>query len=173
MRELEVRTCQTFTGPVSTVWSLLCNSRMDGTSTLLFKLGIPQPLECRVPDGRGRVGGERECISDQGIVHQRILEWTPEERLRFRMETTDLSFGSYVSEIVDTFDLAKTPQGVRVTRTTKVGTKGRFRFLKQFALYLGLKQVHRYVFRNWRRWAEREISSSVATGRGSTVPPGC
>jgi hypothetical protein len=172
MRELVVRTRQKFPGPASTVWSLICNSRMDGTSTLLFRLGVPQPVECRVPDSRGGVGSERECVSDQGVVHQRILEWVPEKRLRFRMERTDLRFQRYVSEIVDTFDFDKMPSEVRVTRTTEVGTKGRFQFLKKFLLYLSLKQVHRYVFRNWHRLAEREISSSVPTGSGSSAPHG-
>jgi len=152
-----VRTSQTFPCPASTVWSLLCNSRMDGTSSLLFKLGVPQPVQCRVTDGHGGVGSERECISDQGVVHQRILVWVPNKRLSFRMEQTDMRFQRFVREIVDTFDLVATSSGVVVTRTTEVSTKGRSQLLKRFPLFLGLKKVHRYVFLSWRRQVKQGI----------------
>lgn len=170
MEGLVVRTKQTFSSPAGTVWSLVCNSRMDGAPMLLFKLGVPQPVECRLPDGRGRVGGERECVSDQGTVHQRILEWVPEKRLRFRMEKTDLRFQRYVREIVDTFDFAPVVGGVEVTRTTEVATKGRLQFVKKLLLRLSLKQVHRYVFRNWHRLAEHGIGSASQAGSGSARP---
>jgi hypothetical protein len=127
---------------------------MDGSPRLWFKIGIPQPLECRLPDGHGGVGSERECVSDQGIVRQRILEWIPERRLSFRMERTDLRFRSYVREIVDTFDLRTEGGGVIVTRTTQVLLQGRLQSLRKVALYFSLKQVHRYVFSNWLRLAK-------------------
>jgi hypothetical protein len=161
MSALVVRTNQSFSAPGSAVWPLLCDSRMDSAPGLWFKFGIPRPRECRLPDGLGGVGSERECISDQGIVHQRILVWEPTQRLSFRMERTDLRFQHYVSEILDTFDLVPTPNGTLVTRTTQVQTKGRYQFLRRIALYLSLKQVHRYVFRNWRRLAERGTPSAV------------
>lgn len=153
------------------MWSLLCNSRMDDTTTLLFRLGVPHPVRCRVPDGHGGVGSERECESDRGIVHQRILEWEPEKRLTIRMERTDLGIQKYVREMVETFDLVGISGGVRVTRTTRVWTHGRFRTLKKMVLYFGLKQVHWYVFRNWRRLADRENLASRTPGMGSPMSP--
>jgi hypothetical protein len=167
MKPLMVRTSQSFPGPVRTVWSLVCNSRMDGSSALLFKLGVPQPVECRLPDGHGGVGSERECVSDQGVVHQRILQWIPEKRLSFRMERTDLRFQRYVIEIVDTFDFNTSGARAGVTRTTQVWVKGPFQLLKKVALFLSLKQVHRYVFRNWRRLAERGTPSPGPRDSGS------
>ena len=143
---------------------MLCNSKMDRSSTLLFKLGVPQPIECRLPEGQGGVGSVRECVSDQGVVRQRILVWVPEERLSFRMEGADLSSAKSVAEVEDTFDLVARDPGVTVTRTTSVQVVGRFRWLKAAALYFGLKHVHRYVFRNWHR-----LAGSVAS-RGSGVP---
>ncbi len=136
MPEMTIRTGQSISGPASTVWSLLCNSRMDDTTTLLFRLGVPHPVRCRVPDGHGGVGSERECESDRGIVHQRILEWEPEKRLTIRMERTDLGIQKYVREMVETFDLVGISGGVRVTRTTRVWTHGRFRTLKKMVLVL-------------------------------------
>jgi uncharacterized protein YndB with AHSA1/START domain len=171
MTELVVRTRQTFAAPAGTVWALLCNSRMDDASSLWFKLGVPHPVECRVPDGHGGVGSERECVSDQGIVHQRILEWVPESRLSFRMEDTDLRFRRYVSGIVDTFDLVATGTGVSVTRTTRVSAKGRFRIFRKVALFFSLMQVHRYVFRNWRRLAKRGTPSGTPHEAGTPPAP--
>jgi len=152
-REMTVRTRRTFLSPASTVWPLLCNSRMDATSGPLFKLGVPHPVECRLPDGHGGVGSERECISDQGVVHQRILVWRPEKQLSFRMEQADLYFQKFVREMVETFDLVPTTTGVMVTRTTRVWVRGRLSLLKKWLLFVGVKQVHRYVFRNWQRLA--------------------
>lgn len=162
VRELTVRTRVLIPASPRALWSLLCNSRMDGTSKLLFKLGVPQPLQCRVTDDHAGVGSERECISDQGVVHQRILEWIPERRLSFRMERTDMEFGRFVREIVDTFDLLPTSSGVEVTRVTKVSTTGRAQLFRRIPLYLGLKQVHRYVFQNWLRLAAHGAPPSEA-----------
>jgi hypothetical protein len=149
-----VQTSWHFRCPASTVWPLLCNSHMDASTTPLFELGVPHPVECRLPDGHGGVGSERECVSEQGVVHQRILVWEPERRLSFRMEDTDIYFLRFVKEIEETFDLVPdNDSGVKVTRTTQVTVKGRFQFLKCCLIYVGLKQVHRYVFRNWRRLA--------------------
>jgi len=128
---------------------------MDASAPPLLALGVPVPLECRLPDGHGGVGSERECVSDQGVVHQRILVWTPEKQLSFRMEQTDLYFRRFVREMVETFDLVPTTTGVTVVRTTKVWVRGRFALPKKFLLFVGLKQVHRHVFRNWQRLAER------------------
>jgi Polyketide cyclase / dehydrase and lipid transport len=168
MKELIVRTRQTFGAPARTVWTLLCDSRMDSASSIWFKLGVPQPVECRVPDGHGGVGSVRQCVSDQGIVHQRIFEWVPERRLAFRMEGTNMRFRRYVSEIVDTFDLASVGAGVLVTRTTHVTVKGSFQILKKVGLFFSLKQVHRYVFRNWRQLARGDPPGSP---QESGTPP--
>ena len=148
-----VRTQRTLPGSAHTVWPLLCGSRMDHTSSVLFRLGVPQPLECRLPEGEGGVGRERECVSDQGVVHQRILVWVPEKRLGFRMERSEIGAAKSVTGIEDSFELRPTGSGVVVVRTTNATVIGRFRWLKRLALVLALKQVHRYVFRNWTRIA--------------------
>ncbi|HTS33843.1 MAG TPA: hypothetical protein VMI55_07925 [Thermoplasmata archaeon] len=175
---LVVRTRRAFPRPAGTVWPLLCNSKMDGSHRLLFRLGVPQPLECRLPDGEG-VGHERECVSDQGVVHQRILTWAPETKLSFRMESNDLRWSRLVDGIEDTFDLQTTPTGVRVTRTTRVQVRPTASLFQRLGLRLGLKQVHRYVFRNWARLARlsdpngrptamRSRGLSAATGSAKT-----
>jgi hypothetical protein len=171
MRELVVRTRESFSCPAGTLWSLMCNSRMDDTSTLLFELGVPHPVQCRVVDGHGGVGSERECVSDQGVVHQRILVWEPEKCLSFRMERTDMEFGRYVREILDTFDLVSTGSGVVVTRTTRVWTKGRLQVLRRLPLFLSLKQVHRYVFRNWKRLAREGSPQRSPADAGAPLTP--
>lgn len=168
-----VCTRQTFECPARTIWSLMCNSQMDDSTSLLFKLGVPQPVQCRVADGRPGVGSERECISDQGVVHQRILVWEPDTCLSFRMESTDMSFGRHIRDLVDTFDLRATPRGVEVTRTTQIRTQGLFQVLTRFALYFSLKKVHRYVFQNWKRLAASGAPSppSLESGSSSALTP--
>jgi uncharacterized protein YndB with AHSA1/START domain len=151
---LIVRTRWSFASPPARVWSLLCNSRMDNATALLFRLGVPHPIQCRILDETGGPGTERECVSDQGVVHQRILEWVPERRLAFRMEATDMEWGRHVRELSEAFDLVPVPGGVEVTRTSQVRVTGRAPWLRMLMLYLSLKQVHRYVFRNWKRLAE-------------------
>jgi len=150
-RPLVVRTRRTFPGPPSALWPLLCDSKMDHSSALLFRLGVPQPLECRLPAGHGGVGSERECVSDQGVVHQRILEWVPDRRLAFRMEWSNLPSARSIASIEDAFDLTADGPRVRVVRTTRVGVNGRLPSVRKLPLYIGLKGVHRYVYRNWER----------------------
>jgi hypothetical protein len=159
---LIVRTTRTFSHSAHIVWPLLCNSKMDRSSTVLFKLGVPQPIECLLPEGHGGVGSERECVSDQGVVHQRILVWVPEKKLSFRMEKSNLESAKSVTEIQDTFNLVPIDRGVRVTRITEASVVGRYRSLKKIALFFALKHVHRYVFGNWQRLAEET---------GSQLPP--
>jgi len=151
---LVVRTSCRFRSPPATVWPLLYSSKMDRSSSLLFKLGVPQPLECRLTDGVGGVGGERECVSDQGVVHQRITAWTPEKELSFRMERTDVVSARLVREVEETFNLISTRRGLLVTRTTRVVLNGPCPLVTKIQLFVGLKQVHRYVFRNWQRLAK-------------------
>jgi hypothetical protein len=38
-----------------------------------------------------------------------------------------------------------------VRRTTAVEVRGRLRWVKGIAVYVGLKAVHRFVFRDWGR----------------------
>jgi hypothetical protein len=157
---MTIRTRRTFDSTSDAIWPLLCNSRMETAASPVFKFGVPVPVECRLPDGHGGVGSERQCVSDQGVVHQRILEWAPQTHLVFRMEQTDLFFGQFVDEMVESFDLVQNPQGVELTRTTNVWVRGRLALLKKCFLYLGVKQVHRYVFRNWQRLASSHTLSA-------------
>ena len=164
---LVVRSRRTFSSPARAIWPLLCDSHMDRSSRLLFRLGVPQPIECRLPAGEGGVGSERECVSDQGVVHQRILLWDPEKHLAFRMETSEIAAARSVTAIEDEFELGATGSGVTVTRTTRAGIVGRFRILKKLALLIALKQVHRYVFQNWDRLATETRSQSPPTASGT------
>jgi hypothetical protein len=75
------------------VWPLLCNSKMTESAPLLFKFCIPKPVECRLKTGVGAVGSERQCVSNLGIINQRITCWEENRRLAFEMKDTDLYFG--------------------------------------------------------------------------------
>ncbi len=85
------------------------------------------------------------------MVRQRITEWEPPARLAFHMESTDLGFHRYVDHFGDLFEMASAGRGTQVTRTTTVTVRGFGRAVLYPALWVGLKSVHRFVFRNWQK----------------------
>lgn len=150
-----VRTRWRFSRPPQVVWPLLCRAHMQPAQGWLFRLGIPQPQVCRLPSGEGGVGSARQCVSDQGVIDQRILVWDPPHHLSFRMEQSDIPRMSWVSDIVEDFRLSPTDAGgTTATRTTRVTVAGRLQWMKSVLLWMGLKQVHRFVFGNWLRLAQ-------------------
>jgi len=134
--------------PPEAVWPLLTHSEM--THPGVFCLGLPKPVRCELPDGSGGVGSERRCVSDRGIVIQRILEWAPPACLRFEMISTDHTWSRFVESLVEAFTLEPVGSGTKVTRRTTVTGKPGLRFLKEAAIAIGLKRVHLYVFKNWK-----------------------
>lgn len=148
-----VRTRTVLPRPAESVWPLLCDSRVTLTPRCpVFRLGVPRPVECRLPEGVGGEGALRQCVSDQGSIRQRITEWRPPRRLTFHMEHTDLAFARCVDGLTDQFELRPLRAGTAtlLTRTTRVEIRGRFRCLTQAAVYVGLKAIHRHAFRAWR-----------------------
>jgi hypothetical protein len=67
------------------------------------------------------------------------------------MEETDLCFHRFVNGLGDVFDLVPEGTGMRITRTTTVSVRNRFAAVLYPALWVGLKSVHRFVFRSWQR----------------------
>jgi hypothetical protein len=162
--ELTVRTRWRLPRTPDKVWPLLTKSRMEPECSVLFLLGVPEPQECRLPDGQGGVGSRRECVSDQGVVEQRILEWDEPRTLSFRAERTDLGFKNHVTEIVERFELVPDGPGATLaTRTTQVRLRDPWAFLRRIMLAIGLKKVHRFVFGNWER-ACREATGGSGPG---------
>lgn len=134
------------------VWPLLCHAQMDEQTPCLFQLGVPKPMECHLVSSGGSVGAERRCISNQGTIHQRITQWEENRRLSFVMERNTLPTGHWLQSIDEQFDLQQSKPGyTRVTRTTHFVTKGPLRHLLSLLVWVGLKTVHRYVFRNFTR----------------------
>ncbi len=148
---MRVRTSTVIRRTPEDLWPLLCDSRMDARRSCLFRLGVPKPVECRLPEGAGGEGSRRQCVSDRGVVHQRITCWDAPWRLKFSMEDTNLYFRPCVAEMHEEFVLeALGREETRITRTTKLRARGRCAVLKEWLLWPGLKAVHRYVFGNWR-----------------------
>ncbi len=146
-----IRTSTTIKAPRERIWPLLTNSEM--TESGCFCLGVPQPVECRMAED-GAVDARRQCVSDRGIVNQRITSWQPPEELQFRMENTDHSWSRCVESIDERFQIETADNGTRIVRSTTLTARTPFRFIKEVAFYLGLKRVHFYVFKNWRALAE-------------------
>ena len=122
---MRVRTSIIINKSPAVVWPLLCSSRMDPRIPCFFRLGIPKPVECRLPDGVGGIGARRQCVSDRGIVHQRITHWQEQKILRFQMEDTTLYFRPCVTAIVEEFTLEPVgSERTRLTRTTDIAVAG-------------------------------------------------
>lgn len=140
--------------PAEALWPALCDSRMELQPRCpVFYVGTPRPSTCRLPDGPGEVGAARQCVSEEGVVRQRITEWAPPARLAFHMESTDLGFHRFVDHLGDVFELEPRGRHTRITRTTTVTVRGRGYAVLYPALWVGLKSVHRFVFRNWQKMA--------------------
>ena len=148
---MKVTTTRVIPLPPGDAWRLLCDSRLQLRPLCpVFFLGAPRPHECALPSGEGGAGAERECRSREGAVRQRITIWEPPSHLRVHMEATTLGFDRYLDELVDDFLLLPHPSGSAVTRTTTVTARGRLRSLRYAMVLVGLKSVHRFVFRNWQ-----------------------
>ncbi|TFV68139.1 UNVERIFIED_ORG: hypothetical protein E4P37_00160 [Bacillus sp. AZ43] len=148
---VRVTTTRVIPSSPADTWRLLCDSRLRLRPLCpVFYLGAPRPHECALPSGEGGPGAERECRSTAGTVHQRITVWEPPARLRFHMETTTLGFGRHLDALEDDFVLVPHPRGTRVTRTTTVVARGWLKPVVSAMVLVGLKSVHRFVFRNWQ-----------------------
>jgi len=84
-------------------------------------------------------------------VQQEITQWEPPHRLVFQMVGTDLCQRHVCAAVEEQFELSSTRSGgTTVTRTTLVTMRPGARRLATMGVYIGLKSVHRYVFRNWQ-----------------------
>jgi len=147
---MRVRSTRVLAVPIEDLWPMLCDSRMsEPHRSPLFRLGLPRLVECRLPDGEGGIGRHRECMAANGSVHQEITVWEPPSRLEFRMTRTNLVHRWFFASMVEEFRLVAVGGGAtRITRITTGRIKPHLYLLCPF-FKLGLKEVHRYVFRNW------------------------
>ena len=149
---MQVVTKAIISKPPDKLWPLLCSSRMDPEIPCLFRFGIPKPVECRLPDGVGGVGHQRQCVSDRGIINQRIIQWDEPNTLRFEMEDTNLYFRPCIDSIIEEFQLkAISSTQTEIKRTTTLTAQGAGAQVKGIIMCIGMKFIHRYVFRNWAR----------------------
>lgn len=159
---MKIRTSTLMRSTPEHLWPLLTHSSMDVPGC--FCLGLPRPVSCQLPNASGGVGSERRCVSDRGVIVQKITEWTPPRHLRFEMVSTDHSWRSKVESITEDFQIEPRQGGIRVTRTTAIVATKPFQFIKELGFCFGLKRVHLYVFKNWR--SETEQASAGNGGQG-------
>lgn len=150
--KMKIRTSTLIRSTPAQIWPLLTQSSMEVPGC--FCLGLPRPVACELPNSVGEVGSERRCISDRGVVVQKITAWTPPSFLRFEMVSTDHGWGPEVESIREEFHLCPGAADTRVTRTTTLVAAKPFRMIKEIGFYMGLKRVHFFVFKNWRAQAE-------------------
>ena len=136
------------------IWPNFLHARMDDTRPLLFRLGIPKPISCKVLEGVPALNHTRQCTTDQGTIDQRILTFDEERCLRYRMIDATIPKRHWIGHLEDRFSLLPLPDGrTRVERRTVFTGRGLLAPLKTLALLVALTQAHRYAARNWRRLA--------------------
>ena len=147
---MRVKTSWIISRPLEEVFHSLYDSRMEVKPGIFtFSLFTLRPVQCRVPTGEAGVGQTRECISDRGVIYQRITSYTPYEHFSFVMEETTLPVVKCtISSIEEDFVLREV-EAVEITRTTHIALQPGWRRIFSPLVYLGIKSVHRYVFRNW------------------------
>ncbi len=150
---MQLSTTNTFNATPEQLWTLLFNSKMDDKHPCYFLFGLPKPIECRLQDANKEgVGNTRECVSDKGVIKQNILEWEPNKKLKFELLETDIYFGPCVESIVETFEIKRiTTNTSSITRHTEFKLKSYRQYFLTIPMYIGLKNIHRYVFKNWKR----------------------
>lgn len=150
---MKLTTTRIFSATAMDLWPLLFNSKMDAEKPCYFLCGLPKPVECRLAGGEGGgVGQTRECVSDRGTIRQTILDWEPGKLLRFELRETDIYFGPCVESIVETFEIKQLADNrASITRQTAFSVRSVLAPFISVPLYIGLKSIHRYVFRNWER----------------------
>jgi hypothetical protein len=148
---MKIKTTYTYNTVPEHLWPLLFGSKMDKDKPCRFLFGLPKPMECKLENGKGGVGASRQCISDKGTIQQRILEWKPNEKLSFEMAETDIYFGPCIDSIIESFELKSiNSTTTSITRTTEFKIKYNQVYLVP-PMYIGLKSIHNYVFKNWDR----------------------
>lgn len=153
-KNMELSTTKKFKGKPEQLWPLLFNSKMDHKKPCIFLCGLPKPVECRLEDKQkgGGVGNFRECVSDKGIIKQTILEWEPNKKLKFELLETDIYFGPCVDSIVETFEIKIVNDNLTaITRNTNFKLKSNIKLIVSIPMFIGLKTIHHYVFKNWER----------------------
>lgn len=134
------------------LWPLLCNSKMDLQAPCALRFFVPKPVECRLAESVDSVGTKRQCISNRGSINQKITLWQPPDALQFEMQDTDIYFGKCVTSIKESFTLeVVNVEQTKISRTTNFVVKGWLGWAKSIAICIGLKNVHWYVFKNWKQ----------------------
>lgn len=142
------------------IWPHFLHAKMDTSRPLLFRLGIPKPMSCKVLEGHGAVGNTRQCTTDRGTIDQHILDYQPNRKLRYRMIDSTVWCKDWIGNLEDEFTLIPMgPDVTRVERRSQFTARGVLAPVKQIALWFALKQAHRYASKNWRRLSDETLAS--------------
>jgi hypothetical protein len=167
---MQIRSEWVFDCEAQHIWPNFLQSKMDETRPILFRLGIPKPMSCKVLEGEGKVGNTRQCTTDLGTIDQRILTFEENRRLRYRMIRSTVWCRAWVGHLEDVFSLTPLGDGkTRVERRTEFKAAGWLSGLKQVALWAALRQAHVYAARNWRRLAAERARMEAGNIRAAQM----
>ena len=80
-------------------------AKMDDTYPLVFRLGIPKPISCKVLEGEAKIGHTRQCTTDKGYIRQNIVELEENHKLVYQMKESSVWCKNWVSFLQDSFIL--------------------------------------------------------------------
>lgn len=156
-KRMSVTTTIEIEAAAAAVWVRLCDADMPATAPCEFSLGRfgpPRPLRCELPEGVGGVGAARRCVTDRGVVEQRVTDWVVNTRLAFEVVAENSGLGPHVIAMRDVFDLRPIVGGVQLTRRTELVPRGPCPRLRGVALKLAVRRVHRYTMQGFKAAAE-------------------
>ncbi len=161
---MQIRSQWVFESEPHHIWPNFLHTRMDDRRPLLFRLGIPKPVSCKVLEGEGALGATRQCTTDRGTIDQRIVAFEENRKLRYRMIASTVWCRDWVGHLEDQFTLTPLEGGrTKVERLTEFRAAGWLWPVRQIGLWVALAQAHRYAARNWRRLSEaRKIGTLAA-----------
>ena len=149
-----VRTSRVLDASPGRAWEALrFYDGLDDPPPLLFRLGMPRPVE--TTGALERIGDEQVCVFTTGRVTKRLTQRDAPRRLAFAVTRQRIGFERSVALRGGSFDLEPVGDGrPRVTLTTEYDALLRPRFMWTPAERLIVHTLHEYILDTIARRAE-------------------
>ncbi len=144
-RVVAIRTSRVIDAFPAPVWGALrFYDELDGPPPLLFRLGMPRPVE--TAGALERIGDEQVCVFTTGRVTKRLTQRDAPRRLAFSVTRQRIGFERSVALRGGSFDLEPVGDGrTRVTLTTEYEALLRPRFMWTPAERLIVHTLHDHI----------------------------
>ena len=129
------------------VWEHLKAFRgMTVEKSLLMKLGLPVPVQCRLDGSDERVGGKRICYFENGYIEEEITVWEPPRAMHVNIVKSTLPGRHWLTFLDATYEVMAQDVGSRVIRTTRIGSRLRPAWYWRIMERMGVEAEHQFIF---------------------------